>query len=290
MDIHIKVKEFSSFIANTDTFNAICMEIEGNLGSAIPQPVLIIGEEGSGKTTMLQRIKDKYSSINFAWIDGRFIFSTADIINHITDISHLIIDNFDYYLIRCPYEEQFRLRRFLYNEGAPMLIASISKLVPALTEYKAPFFEGLKKLYINPITKDTLSSLFDSISIGRASEMYEFVNPTIESVEIIFQIIILNNNTGKDIDLLLARYSAQYKLIYKNIPIKSQHILNVLGNSEISMTVPEIRDISGLSSGILTPYLKSLEKKGLIATDKSIKRSTRYYIKSPLFKRWLKNS
>jgi hypothetical protein len=278
----------STFIANAEALNAICGEIDGNMGSSIPQPVLVIGQEGSGKTTLFRRLITKYPTLHFVWIDGRSIFSSADIMEQASGNSILIIDNLDYFLERCSYDEQFRLRRFLYNEGAPMMIAGVSKLIPALTEYKAPFFEGLKKIHLPPITDGDLNRIFSADSIGRASAMFKFVQPTINSVEIISNIIRAGGDPMSDLDCILSYYSIIYKNVYNNVPTNSQHILNILSNSEKEMTVPDIRDVSGLTSGILTPYLKSLQKKGIITKDSSVKRSTKYFIKDPLFRIWLK--
>lgn len=281
-------KSISSFIANMDAFKAICLEIDGNTGSAIPQPVLIIGQEGAGKTTLLQRLSKTYVDLHFVWIDGRCIFSTADITDKATAASVLIIDDLDYYLERCTYDEQFRLRRFLYNEGAPMMIASVSKLYPALTEYKAPFFEGLKKIHLSPITEEELSSVFGDRSMGKVMTMFSLVPPTVNSMEIISNVIESSISPENDLNLLLSYYSGIYRLKYENVPPTSQHILNALGNSEKGMSLPEIREFSGLTSGILSPYLKKLTKEGLILSDKTKSRGTKYAIKDPLFKIWLK--
>lgn len=288
MGYSVQPNTISTFIANSASFNAICGEIDGNIGSSIPQPVLVIGQEGSGKTTLFRRLITKYPVLHFVWVDGRFIFSSSDIIEQVSGDSILIIDNLDYFLNRCSYEEQFRLRRFLYNEGAPMMIASVSKLIPALTEYKAPFFEGLKKIHLPPISVGDLNHIFSEDSIDRASAMFNFVPPTIKSVEIISNIIGEGNNPKDDLDFLLSYYSVIYREIYNNVPTNSQHILNILSNSGKNMTVPDIREASGLTSGILTPYLKSLKEKGIIIKDSSIKRSTKYFIKDPLFRIWLK--
>lgn len=288
MGYTVQPNTISTFIANSAPFNAISGEIEGNIGSSIPQPVLIIGQEGSGKTTLFRRLVTKYPSLHFVWIDGRFIFKSSDIIEQVSEDSILLIDNLDYFFNRCTYEEQFRLRRFLYNEGAPMMIASVSKLIPALTEYKAPFFEGMKKIHLPPITVEDLNKIFGDDSIERARAMFNFVPPTINSVKIIYNIIEAGANPKDDLVFLLSYYSHIYRDIYKNLPTNSQHILNILSNSEIDMTVPDIRQASGLSSGILTPYLKSLKEKGLIIKDCSVKRCTKYYIRDSLFKIWLK--
>ena len=240
MGYSVQPNTISSFIANSAAFNAICGEIDGNIGSSIPQPVLVIGQEGSGKTTLFRRLIKKYPTLHFVWIDGRFIFSSSDIIGQVSGDSILIIDNLDYFLNRCSYEEQFRLRRFLYNEGAPMMIANVSKLIPALTEYKAPFFEGLKKIHLPPITDGDLTRIFSDDYIDRVSTMFKFVPPTINSVEIISNIIEAGGNPKDDLDLLLSYYSIIYRDIYNNVPTNSQHILTILSNSEKDMTVPDI--------------------------------------------------
>lgn len=289
MGYSLLTNKISTFTVNTAAFNAVCGEIDGNNGSSIPQPVLIIGQEGSGKTSLLRRIMTKYPDLHFVWIDGRFIFSSTDIIRQVSDDSVLVIDNLDYFLERCSYEEQFRLRRFLYNEGAPMMIASVSRLSLALTEYKAPFFEGLKKIHLPPITIDDILCLFDEKSKARVTSMFKLVPSTINSVEIISQIIKSNFNPEKDTDLLLSYYSGRYKYIYIGVPTTSQHILNILGNSDSGMTIPEIRAISGLASGILTSYIKNLRKQDIVSVDKTIKRKSKYFIKDPLFRLWLKN-
>lgn len=288
MGIRAIEKTLTSFTANEDAYMAVCDEIKGNAGSAIPQPVLIIGQKGSGKTTLLRRLISSYPDSHSVWIDGRSIFSAKDITDKTTDATILIIDDLDYFLARCSYNEQFRLRRFLYNEGAPMLIASVSKLVPALTEYKAPFFEGLKKIHLPPINEEDLSSMLDDKSIFRALSMYSLVSPTIASVEIISRIIELSLSPDNDLNLLLSHYSDKYRLIYESMPPTSQHILNTLGDSEEGMPLPEIRESSGLTSGVLSPYLKRLTKEGLITSDKTKSRGTKYAIKDPLFKIWLK--
>lgn len=171
-----------------------------------------------------------------------------------------------------------------------MMIASVSKLIPALTEYRAPFFEGLKKIHLPPITDEDLNQIFSDESIDRATVMFNFVPPTINSVGIISNIIEVGDNPKDDLEFLLSYYSIVFRDIYNNVPKNSQHILNILSNSEKDMTVPDIREASGLTSGILTPYLKSLKEKGIITKDSSVKRSTTYFIKDPLFRMWLKKA
>ncbi|MCC8112623.1 MAG: hypothetical protein LIP03_01265 [Bacteroidales bacterium] len=168
-----------------------------------------------------------------------------------------------------------------------MLIATASSLWPALTDYKAPFFEGLMTLYLPSITAEDLSKIFQGESLTRAAGMLELAPPTIQSVGIIAQIIETIPDSEEDNQKLLSFFSSLYKMIYDSLPEYSQRILNVLGTADHKMTMPEIRALSALPSNVLTSYLKILSKKGLIKCDKSAVKRTLYAVKDPLFRLWL---
>lgn len=276
---------------NDNAFNAIILEINSNSESSVPQPVIIIGQNGAGKTTLLKRIYDsdicrKKSKI---WIDGRSIFCSDDIISKVEypKTSILFIDDMDFFFTRSSYEEQFRLRNFLYNEGAPMMISSVTKILPALTEYEAPFFEGLKNIYLNPISSDDLTGLFNKQDIRRAETLMNLLPPTIRSLRTVYTIIRINKSPDEDLSFLLSIFSEKYQNQYSKLPPYSQHILNALGTVNDGMTIPEIRNNTGLQTNILTAYLSSLKKNGIVNIDKSIKKNARYSIKDPLLKYWI---
>ncbi len=279
----------SSLVVNADALEAIQSEIASNAESSIPQPVMIIGQEGSGKTTLLRRLYQACAEKICIWIDGRYVFSSDYIIDLCTqrNSSIVFIDDIDYYLSRCSYDEQFKLRRYLYNEGAAMLIASASKVMPALVEYNAPFFEGLKKIYLNSVSKDNFISLFDGSSYERALSMFEVLSPTIKSLKLIYYIIEMNDIPSKDISILISFFSDKFKNIYKNLPTYSQHILNSVGAKDNGMVMSEIREDTKLPTNILSVYLKTLREIGIISADKSIRKNTRYAVKDPLFRIWL---
>ncbi len=279
----------SSLVVNADALEAIQSEIASNAESSIPQPVMIIGQEGSGKTTLLRRLYQACAEKKCIWIDGRYVFSSDYIIDLCAqrNSSIVFIDDIDYYLSRCSYDEQFKLRRYLYNEGAAMLIASASKVMPALVEYNAPFFEGLKKIYLNSVSKDNFISLFDGSSYERALSMFEVLSPTIKSLKLIYYIIEMNDIPSKDISILISFFSDKFKNIYKNLPTYSQHILNSVGAKDNGMVMSEIREDTKLPTNILSVYLKTLREIGIISADKSIRKNTRYAVKDPLFRIWL---
>lgn len=279
---------------NDNIFNALISEIKSNYGSSVPQPVMIIGEAGSGKTTLLKRIynSDICQEKQKVWIDGRAVFCSEDITSKITNAgaSIVFIDNMDFYLSRCSYEEQFKLRQFLYNEGAPMMIGTVRKVIPALTDYEAPFFEGLKNVYIHPISSEEISRCFDEQETIRAFSLMCLLPSTIRSLETVYGIIKLNSFPEKDTDILLSLFSDKYSLLYQDLPTNSQHILNAFGSLSTPLTIPELRDKTGLPTNVLTAYLKTLNSSGFIKVDKSIKRNTKYSLRDPLFQLWLKQT
>lgn len=281
-----------SFAFNDDIFNIVMSEIKNNGSSLIPQPIMIIGQEGAGKTTILQRIYNKCRDRHKIWIDGRSVFSTKDIIGskYVTEDSLLFIDNIDYYFSRCSYDEQYKLRRILYNEGAPMMIATISKVLPAISEYEAPFFEGLKIVNIKPISKNQISGIFKNEYFYRACALFDLLPPTIKSIYTIFMVLASTESSNEDQKTLLSIFSHRYETLYKVQPSNSQHILNALSLSTAGMKIPEIRNSIGLKTSILTAYLKSLKKNGILSIDSSVKKSSIYSIKDPLFRLWLQNS
>ncbi len=274
---------------NDDIYNSVVSEMKKNKGSAIPQSILIIGQEGSGKTTLLRRLYESCEEKNRTWIDGRKIFSTEDISDSrdFNNESVIFIDDIDYYFNRCPYDEQYKLRHLLYNEGAPMMIATLSKVVASISEYEAPFFEGLRNLYIKPLSKDDLCKILDEKLVERASRLFNLLPPTIGSLMAVCSIIELSDTQENDLKMLLSIFSGKYNKIYEQLPVYSQKILNALSKDEIGLKIPDIRSEEGLKTSILTAYLKALKRNGIIKVDASIKKNTLYTIKDPLFRMWL---
>lgn len=282
------MKELS---VNDNVFKAVISEIKNNSESSVPQSVMIIGQSGAGKTTLLKRLYDSdiCRGKSKVWIDGRTVFCSEDIISKIKNpkTSILFIDDIDFFLTRCSYEDQFRLRNFLYNEGAPMMVSTVSKILPALTDYEAPFFEGLKTIYIDTVSSDSIAGLFNKQETKRADILMNLLPPTIRSLLTVYSIIKLNKFPEEDLSFLLSMFSEKYQDLYSKLPPYSQHILNALGKVNDGMIIPEIRENTGLQTNILTAYLSSLKKNGIINIDKSIKKNARYSIKDPLFKSWI---
>lgn len=281
-----------SFSVNDKVFESLNNEIISNKGSLIPQPIVIIGQQGAGKTTLLKRLYESYPDDKRIWIDGRTIFDSSDIIdNHnISKKNLLFIDDINFYFTRSSYEDQYKLRGFLYNEEAPMMIASMSRIIPAISEYEAPFFEGLKIVYLPPVTENDLSLILDKDIFSRTETLLPLMPPTITSLLTALDLVVRNKNPEEDKERLIDIFSEKYRTLYDSLPLYSQRILNSFGIAEGGMTMPQLKIISGLPTNILSAYLKRLNEIEITSTDKSIKKKSVYFLKDPLFQLWLKNN
>ncbi len=172
-----------------------------------------------------------------------------------------------------------------------MLIATANRILPAIAEYSAPFFEGLKVVYLNPIKEEVLSDQFKNPKeLERATVLWKLLPPTIQSLNLTKNILLTNPDAEKDIDCLLSILASQYYDLYSSLSTYSQKILNALSKANTGMTLREMRVESGLPTNILTAYLKRLNTMGVIGYDRTIKRGTRYFIKDSLLSKWLSRS
>lgn len=278
---------------NENLYTSLKKEMVRNRNASIPQPIVVIGESGSGKTTLLKRLysNGNHNGYQALWIDGRALFNTNDIVSRLNGNPRtiLIIDDMDFYFARCGYDEQYRLRNLLYNEGAPMLIGAARRVLPAFSEYEAPFFEGLKLVYVPALPMSgAIKALFADKDVQeRAATLYRWVSPTIKSLETIYSVIANNKNPDIDLAILLNHFSDRYRAVYQNLPVYSQHILNALGEDGTGLVMSQIRLSTGLPTSILSAYLQSLRDAGLITADRLKKKFTRYAVKNPLFRLWL---
>lgn len=135
------IKE-ETVVINNDIFTSIFSYLLKEDRDKIAQPNLIIGEKGSGKTSLLKRmyfsIENSAKWLKPIFIDGKSLFSTDDIwkFHSLQDESCrtvLLIDNVQYYFERTDNTEQYNLRGKLNKAGAPILIATADKVLPAFT-------------------------------------------------------------------------------------------------------------------------------------------------------------
>lgn len=293
------IKE-KAVVINNDIFTSIFNYLLKEDRDKIAQPNLIIGEKGSGKTSLLKRmyfsIENSAKWLKPIFIDGKSLFSTDDIwkFHSLQDDSCrtvLLIDNVQYYFERTDNTEQYNLRGKLNKAGSPILIATADKVLPAFTRYESAFFEGFKISYIRPLVVTDYSMFVGyEADMTRLENLMSYLPKTPRSVQIAAKIIEDSASPEMDIMLLLDYFSFYYQAKYDSYVVQIQRILSAIARPENGVSLQEIRQITGQGNGKISPYLKLMADREIIDRISQTQRGGIYTITDPLFKLWLQTN
>lgn len=283
---------------NNDIFKSIIDYLTKENINKVAQPNIIIGEDGSGKTFLLKRlygyIKEKESRLHPIFIEGKTLFSTDDIWKHcilLQDESYrivLLIDNIQYYFTRTSKEEQYKLREKMNKAGAPIIVASADKVLPALTDYDAAFFEGFKISYIRPLTMTDFNDLMpQKTDMERLKILISYLPKTPRSLFVATRILKESDNSETDLNLLVDYFSIYYQAKYNGYVTQIQRILSAIANAENGVCLQDIRKTTNQDNGKISPYLKIMVDQKILNKLSKTQRGGIYTISDPLFKLWL---
>lgn len=313
----IKTREVLSI--NEEAYTALNSYLSKEVVTKTAQPNLIVGESGCGKTFLMKRlygnIKENMSSTLYPIvIEGKSLFSTDDIWKQCTLYLNieggndsfdaiikwqetnskrvvLFVDNIQYYFERTDNTEQYGLRGKLNRSGAPILIASVEKVLPAFTEYDAAFFDGFKITYLKPLTISAIQEIKDEgYDINRLEKIMAYLPKTIRSMFVAMGILDKSADSTNDLAFLSDYFFSHYQEKFDVISTQTQRILSALSQSESGLTLSEIREITGQGNGKISPYLKLMIDQKLISKEAKTLRGGIYSIIDPLFKLWLRHN
>lgn len=283
------------------------------------QPNLIVGESGCGKTFLMKRlygnIKENMGNTLYpVVIEGKSLFSTDDIWNQCALYLNieggndsfdavlkwqetnskrvvLFVDNVQYYFERTDNTDQYGLRGKLNRSGAPILIASVEKVLPAFTDYDAAFFDGFKIIYLKPLTISAVKEIKDGgYDTNRLEKIMAYMPKTIRSMFIAMGILDKSEDSTNDLAFLSDYFFSHYQEKFDVTSTQTQRILSALSQSESGLTLSEIREITGQGNGKISPYLKLMIDQKLISKEAKSLRGGIYSIVDPLFKLWLRHN
>ncbi len=284
-------------VINNDIFTSIFNYLQKEDNNKVAQPNLIIGENGSGKTTLLKRlyfsIEKSNKQLKPIFIDGKSLFSTDDIWKHYSsqDDSYRIvflIDNIQYYFERTDNSDHYNLRGKLNKAGAPILIATSDRVLPAFTDYEAAFFDGFKISYIRPLAATDYSVLVEEkTDMARLENLMSYLLKTPRSVQIASRIVNDSTSPETDIILLTDYFSSHYQAKYDGYVVQIQRILSAISKAEKGVSLQDIRQMTGQENGKISPYLKLMVDQKIIDKTSKTQRGGIYTIADPLFKVWL---
>lgn len=304
---------------NEDIYTSLINSLLKEDLSKIAQPKLIVGEAGCGKTFLIKRLqsavkKEISKTLYPIVIDGKSLYSTNDIwvqcasllnIEEKDDLFNgilkwqecnlkriaLFIDNIQYYFKRTDNTEHYGLRGKINRAGAPMLIASAEKVLPAFTDYNAAFFDGFKILYIKPINITSVQNIVSKqYDVSRLETIMSYLPKTIRSMFIAIEILEKSHDCKSDLCFLSDYFYSHYQERYDSSTIPVQRILSALTHVDNGLNLAEIREKTKQENGKISPYLKLMTDQKIIQKEAKSLRGGIYSITDPLFKLWLQHN
>ncbi len=286
---------------NKELFDIIVSGLKGERQGSIAQSYVIVGSQGSGKTSLLNRIASavhKIKSCDYipVLIDGKTLFSNDDIWRQCKgkpskQRTILLVDNMNYYFNRVSQDLQYELRGILNAPGAPILIASSTEVLPAFSKYDSAFYDGLRVLYIKPVSNSTIKELIKGfVDYERYNHIMQYLPKTIRSVKMVKNIIGNSNDERSDIVALVDLMSDFYQNIYDSCLPKVQKILMALSEHENGLALLGLREKLLLTGAELSPYLNKMIAQGIIVKKSTTKKDGIYSIADPLFMQWIQST
>ena len=274
--------------------------IDSNHPNSIPQHLLVSGNEGVGKTHIVESIASELLSRGYQV--AKFLYPhcnvvTADDIINKVDVSNsnnnILIDDFDKMLQSLPNEEQYRVRAFLFKKNAPMLIATSTGLYEGFSDYRMPFYDAFRVFHIPELEHEDLANILpkkeyealknDEIFLDVLSELKGNLN-YICSLATALQNY---NNLDAAIQSVIAQNDRYFRLLFSGLSGMLQRTLYGLAQAGETASSAEVQRLSGLTAANTASGLFRLEKQGIISKVGDKKRNVIYKINDYLLRKWL---
>ena len=274
--------------------------IDSNHPNSIPQHLLVSGNEGVGKSFIVEGIASELLSRGFKVTKFLYphcnVVTADDIINKV-DVSnnnhYIIIDDFDKMLQSLSNEEQYRLRAFLFKKNAPMLIATSTGLYEGFSDYRMPFYDAFRVIHIPELEYEDLADILpkkeyaalknDQIFLSVLSKLGGNLN-YICSLATALQ---GSNSMDVAIQSVITQNDRYFRLLFSGLSGMLQRTLYGLAQAGETASSAEVQRLSSLTAANTASGLFRLEKQGIISRVGDKKRNVIYKINDYLLHKWL---
>ena len=274
--------------------------IDSNHPNSIPQHLLVSGNEGVGKTFIVEGIASELLSRGFKVTKFLYphcnVVTADDIINKV-DVSnnkyYIIIDDFDKMLQSLSNEEQYRLRAFLFKKNAPMLIATSTGLYEGFSDYRMPFYDAFRVIHIPELEYEDLADILpkkeyaalknDEIFLSVLSKLGGNLN-YICSLATALQ---GSNSMDVAIQSVISQNDRYFRLLFSGLSGMLQRTLYGLAQAGETASSAEVQRLSSLTAANTASGLFRLEKQGIISRVGDKRRNVTYKINDYLLHKWL---
>lgn len=274
--------------------------IDSNRPNSIPQHLLVSGNEGAGKTCLVESLASELLSRGYQVIKFLYphcnVVTADDIINKV-DVSnnnnYIIIDDFDKMLQSLPNDEQYRLRAFLFKKNAPMLIATSTGLYDGFADYRMPFYDAFRVFHIPELEHEDLADILPKkeYEAVRKDEFFLDVMPKLRgNLNYICTLAIALqscNSVDVAIQSVIAQNDRYFRLLFSGLSGMLQRTLYGLAQAGETASSAEVQRLSGLTAANTASGLFRLEKQGIISRVGDKRRNVTYKINDYLLHKWL---
>jgi hypothetical protein len=274
--------------------------IDSNRPNSIPQHLLVSGNEGAGKTCLVESLASELLSRGYQVIKFLYphcnVVTADDIINKV-DLSnnnnYIIIDDFDKMLQSLPNDEQYRLRAFLFKKNAPMLIATSTGLYDGFADYRMPFYDAFRVFHIPELEHEDLADILPKkeYEAVKKDEFFLDVMPKLRgNLNYICTLAIALqscNSVDVAIQSVIAQNDRYFRLLFSGLSGMLQRTLYGLAQAGETASSAEVQRLSGLTAANTASGLFRLEKQGIISRVGDKRRNVTYKINDYLLHKWL---
>lgn len=271
--------------------------IDSNVANSIPQHVLIVGAEGTGKSYMIARLEQELTT------SGRYVYRflyphcnivAADyIINKVSSPDGqrcvILVDDFDKMLEVLPNDEQYKLRAFLFKKNAPTLIATSTGLYEGFSDYRAPFYDAFRVLHIPQLAQNDIAEILSEDVFQKVKDLSEFQNtiPKLGGNLNYIRSLAAALSENRGIEAVVKANDRYFRYMFSSLPNVQQRALYGLALSGETATSADVQKMSGLTAANTASALFRLEKQGIIAKIGDKKRNVTYQINDYLLWLWI---
>lgn len=216
----------------------------------------------------------------------------------------LLIDNINLVLGRLSPAEQHILRSYLTEDGAAIIVGASSSQIDDITTYEAPFYDAFQVHYLKKLSISELTEILNNLAIvtgqielkkvirknsSRLKAINQLTGGNPRTAVILFKQIIkgFSDDITQELDGILDAQTPLYKARFEELSEKMQIIVNCIAMQWDPVTLDQIREITQMDSGQISPQLKRLIDFGWIERPKSARsKGGTYEISERMFNIW----
>ena len=266
-----------------------------------PQHILISGVEGSGKTFMIEKLAEEFSSRGFLMV--KCLYPHSNIVGAeslIKDLNYLLgkkavvlIDDFDKLLLSMTKGEHKKLIAIFSNMHSPFLVATSTGLSEEFPKRYPLFDQFFSSFQIPDFEKEDLEDLLGEDIYNKVKGDSEFqekimkLGGNLNYIKSFASFIYPNYGTEDCLDIVIDENERYLRYMFSTLPGVQQRALYGLARAGEIATAADVQRESGLSATNTSSALYRLEKRGFITKAGGKKRSVEYKITDYLFSKWI---